>query len=111
MKVKAILICIISLVLVATIAFCVVSTGILNPIGKQIKLGYKYLEEGNYEEAILAFNKAIEIDPNEMSSYIGIINAYEQIEDSEKKIDLFRNRFQATKDVQSQTILLSLNIL
>jgi len=84
MKVKAILISIISLVLVATIAFCVVSTGILNPIGKQIKLGYKYLEEGNYEEAILAFNKAIEIDPNEMSSYIGIINAYEQIEDSEK---------------------------
>lgn len=85
MKVKTILISIISLVLVVTIVFCVVSTSVLNPIGKQIKLGYKYLEEGSYEEAILTFNKAIEIDPNEMLSYIGIINAYEQNEDDEKK--------------------------
>lgn len=96
MKIKVILITIISLVLVATIATCVVlTTDIFNPAVRQIKLGYKYLTEGNYEEAILAFDKAIEINPNEMASYIAMVNIHEQIEDSDKAYIYMTKMFRA----------------
>lgn len=34
-------------------------------------LGLRYLSEGNYEEAILAFTAAIEIDPKRTEAYVG----------------------------------------
>lgn len=42
----------------------------------QYDLGMQYLTEGNYEEAIVAFSEAIEIDPNNALAYIGRGNAY-----------------------------------
>ena len=39
-------------------------------------LGQKYLTEGNYEEAILAFTAAIEIDPKRALAYVGRGRAY-----------------------------------
>ena len=50
-------------VLLLTIIIGIGVSSINSPYEKQLALGYKYLEEGNYEEAILAFNKAIEIAP------------------------------------------------
>lgn len=41
----------------------------------QYDLGVRYLSEGNYQEAILAFNAAIEIDPKRPEAYIGRGNA------------------------------------
>lgn len=43
---------------------------------EQISLGEKYLKEENYDEAIAAFKKAIEIDPNDPEAYIGLADAY-----------------------------------
>lgn len=42
----------------------------------QLELGYKFMEEGKYEEAIIAFNKAIEIDPKHAKAYIGLAETY-----------------------------------
>ena len=42
---------------------------------EQYDLGLRYLSEGNYEEAIIAFTAAIEIDPR-AESYIGRGQAY-----------------------------------
>ncbi len=39
-------------------------------------LGVRYLEEGNYEEAIIAFTAAIEIDPKQAPAYVGRGDAY-----------------------------------
>lgn len=39
-------------------------------------LGLKYVNEAKYEEAILAFNKALEIDPKQTPVYISLIEAY-----------------------------------
>lgn len=39
-------------------------------------LGVRYLSEGNYEEAILAFEAAIEIDPKRAEAYLGLADAY-----------------------------------
>ena len=43
---------------------------------EQYDLGVKYLDEGNYEQAILAFTAAIDIDPKRPESYIGRGEAY-----------------------------------
>ena len=45
---------------------------------EQYDLGMRYLTESNYEEAILAFTTAIEIDPNKPQAYIGRADAYSQ---------------------------------
>ena len=43
---------------------------------EQYDLGVRYLSEGNYEEAIIAFTAAIEIDPKQAPAYIGRGDAY-----------------------------------
>ncbi|WP_418708568.1 tetratricopeptide repeat protein [Anaerotignum faecicola] len=48
-------------------------------------LGIKYLEESNYEEAILAFSEAIKIDSKQPKVFIGRGDAYAMIEDDYKK--------------------------
>lgn len=39
-------------------------------------MGVRYLSEGNYEEAIIAFTAAIEIDPKRPEGYSGLANTY-----------------------------------
>lgn len=43
---------------------------------EQYDLGVRYLSEGNYEEAIIAFTAAIEIDPKQAPAYVSRGNAY-----------------------------------
>ena len=46
---------------------------------EQYDLGVRYLEDGNYEEAIIAFTAAIEIDPKRAETYVGRGDAYVEI--------------------------------
>lgn len=46
-------------------------------IAEQMELGRKYLAETNYEEAIIAFNQAIELEPKMFEAYMGIAQSYE----------------------------------
>lgn len=46
---------------------------------EQYDLGVRYLEDGNYEEAIIAFTAAIEIDPKQSAAYTGRGDAYMSI--------------------------------
>ena len=43
---------------------------------EQYDLGVRYLSEGNYEEAIIAFTAAIDIDPKRPEAYVGRGDAY-----------------------------------
>lgn len=43
---------------------------------EQYDLGIRYLSEGNYEEAIIAFTAAIEIDPKQAAAFVGRGDAY-----------------------------------
>ena len=43
---------------------------------EQYDLGVRYLSEGNYEEAVIAFTAAIEIDPKRPEAYVGLADAY-----------------------------------
>ena len=55
---------------------------------EQYDLGVRYLSEGNYEEAIIAFSAAIEIDPKQPDAYIGASEAYVGIDDTEAAISI-----------------------
>ena len=55
---------------------------------EQYDLGVRYLSEGNYEEAILAFNAAIEIDPKRPEAYVGLAKAYTAQGDPEKAAEV-----------------------
>ena len=50
---------------------------------EQYDLGVRYLSEGNYEEAIIAFTAAIEIDPKRPEGYTGRGDAYALSGDTE----------------------------
>ena len=51
-------------------------------------LGEKYLLEENYEEAIVAFTSAIELDPKQAVIYIGRGDAYAKYQDEENYLEL-----------------------
>lgn len=55
---------------------------------EQYDLGLRYLSEGNYQEAIIAFSAAIEIDPKQAESYIGLADVYTAQGDIEKARNL-----------------------
>lgn len=50
-------------------------------IAEQLELGQKYLLEQNYEEAIVAFTKVIELEEKEIQAYTGLAMAYIQQDD------------------------------
>ena len=79
---KIIYICIISVLLI--------SCGTGETFEKYYDLGMKYLSEGNYEEAILSFTAAVEIEPK-AKGYIGRGDAYfawaEEIHDEVEKYE------------------------
>ena len=53
----------------------------------QYDLGVKYLSEGNYEEAVIAFTAAIEIDEKKPEAYISLAESYQAQEDWENARD------------------------
>ncbi len=56
-----------------------------------LDLGKKYLTEANYEEAIVAFTKAIEVEPKAMKAYEGLTNAYIKTENYEKAQEVLQS--------------------
>lgn len=72
------------IIIVAITAICIIVAGVLYISGSnsaarldnQLKLANKYLREGQYEESILAFEKAIQIDPKNVDARLGLAKAY-----------------------------------
>ena len=75
-KIKSILISVGILLILFTGIILANGESLFSEYGKHIKLGYKYLDQGKYDEAILTFNKAIEIDAKTDKSYIGLAKVY-----------------------------------
>lgn len=101
MKLKNVLIGIIAAIVLLTIGVCfIIGTGVLNPLEHQLSLGYKYLEQGKYEEAILAFNKAIEIDDKKVDAYLGKAQAEIKLSDNEEALDTIETAIRIIADVE-----------
>jgi tetratricopeptide (TPR) repeat protein len=65
-----------NLTLTATLVLSLCACAKASTWQEQYDLGIRYLSEGNYEEAIIAFTAAIEIDPKQAPAYVGRSDAY-----------------------------------
>ena len=62
---------------------------------EQYDLGVRYLSEGNYEEAIIAFTAAIEIDPKHAEAYLDLADIYTEQSDVEKAVEVLKDAIAA----------------
>ena len=63
-----------------------------------LDLGDKYLMEANYEEAIVAFTKAIEIDPKQAAAYGKLADLYLITGETEKAVEILKQGYENTGD-------------
>lgn len=56
-------------------------------LNRHLEMANKYLEEANYEQAIVEFDKVIAIDPMSAAAYIGKAEAYEGLGDYNMAIE------------------------
>jgi YD repeat-containing protein len=89
--------------LVAVAIICIIITTVMSQsesrqLAKQLDLGQKYLEDMDYDQAILAFNKAIEIDPKNVEAYLGMARAYEGLDNLEMAIYICTQGYEKTSD-------------
>ena len=81
------------------------TSGNLSAWQEQYDLGMRYLTESNYEEAILAFTAAIEIDPKQADSYVYLTQVYLSAGNIEMAENIRVQGYEATGDVRlSQSI-------
>ena len=66
-------------------------------LSKQLELGRKYVIEQDYEQAIVSFRAAIEIDPKSTEAYLGMAEAYICLGDSKNAIDILTQGYEATE--------------
>ena len=69
---------------------------------EQYDLGIRYLSEGNYKEAIIAFEAAIKIDPKQPDTYLKAAEAYEALGDIDSAIVILEQGANATQDTALQ---------
>ena len=72
---------------------------------EQYDLGVRYLSEGNYEEAVIAFTAAIEIDPKRPEAYLGLADAYTGAGDLDAARKALEDGLAATGDAELQARL------
>lgn len=68
-------------------------------------LGVRYLSEGNYKEAVLAFQAAIRIDPKRVETYVALAEAQIAAGEQESAVTTLRNGIDATGDATLEDYL------
>ena len=68
---------------------------------KQLSLGEKYLSELDYEKAVVAYNKVIEIEPRNLQAYLGLAEAYEGLDQTEDAIAALETATSIVKEDKS----------
>ena len=78
-------------------------------VKKSVDLGNKYLAEGNYKEAIIAFEKAIKIDSKntEVKETLDVLYVYEEVIEliEEGEIDKAQEKLEEIKDMTKFDII------
>ena len=63
----------------------------------QVDLGMRYLTEGKYEEAILAFEQAIQIDPRSIDARVGLGKVYMELKQFADAEDILKEAMEIDK--------------
>ncbi len=73
-------------------------------VSMYLNMGEKYLLDLNYEEAIVYFNKVIEVEPRNSRAYMGAAEAYVGLGDTESAINLLKTALEVFSDDEEVTI-------
>jgi len=74
------------------------------PWQEQYDLGIRYLGESNYQEAILTFLAAIDIDPKQMNAYVGLAEVYEKQEDYVNALLILQQAMEVPDGIGGETL-------
>ena len=95
-------------VIVVVLAALAVGFGIYNRpenrLARQLDLGERYLEEQNYAEAVLAFEKAIQIDERCMAAYVNGIEAYRHLDEPENLLAFYDKTLEAARSLEGEAL-------
>ena len=94
MRLKSFLAVLLALAMSASMSAC----GAKDQWQEQYDLGKKYLDSGNYQEAVVAFKAAITIDSKRAEAYISLADAYTGQNDYKDAADALRQGYAATGD-------------
>lgn len=86
------------LILVTLIVGISIYNSPTNRLSRLLDLGNRYLEEQNYEQAIVEFDKAIAIDPMSAEAYMGKADAYIGLGDLQAVLDTLLTGYDLTGD-------------
>lgn len=93
---KRIFAILLSVILLAGLCSCGEAKEVMSEWQKQYDSGTEFLSDGNYEEAIAAFNAAIEIDPKQPEAYLNLAKAYAESGDVEKAREVLESGIDKT---------------
>lgn len=99
------IIVVIVVVILAIASMSNTSTSESFDLAEQLSLGQKYLQELDYEQAILTFSKILEIEPMCVESYIGLAQAYIGLGDIDSAIAILEKGFEMTGDSEIAKML------
>lgn len=97
-RTKWIIVGIIIVILAALISGYAIYNTPANKLSRQLDLGNCYLEEQNYEQAVVEFDKAIDIDPMSVEAYLGKAKAYESMDDIDMALQTLEEGYDLTGD-------------
>lgn len=92
------------LLAIAVIVFAVLVIGFVtlgdkkNKFQDQLDLGEKYLDEMDYEKALVAFEAILDIDPKNADAYLGIVEVYIRTSEFEKALAYAQEGYEVTGD-------------
>ncbi len=105
---RNIIILVISLIVVivgAVVAVMAVgSRGVSEPV-EQLTLAQRYLDEQDYEQAVIEFERLIEIDPKNTEAYIGLAKAYNALGKTDKAAEALNKALTAVDEDDVERII------
>lgn len=106
-RIMIVILCISIMLAIAFIAFVVFYNLPAQRLKRNITQGDKYLNELEYEDAILAYRLALEIDSKSEEAYIGLAEAYLGLKDFEKAYEIVKHGLEVVRDSRELNVLLS----
>lgn len=87
----------ISVSILCVVAIAIVLFNIVfSLLGKQLDLGQKYMDEGDWMQAIVAFDEAINIDPKNEDAYIKKAEVYLNLNDMDNAVETLIEGYRVT---------------
>lgn len=91
---------VVAIILVLTVGIVIYNTP-EKRLARQLDLGNRYLEEQNYEQAIVTFDLAISIDPKSAEAYLGKAEANVGMGNYEQAAEVYKTALQMIPDADS----------